>query len=75
MTTLKYFKPSADGFALKEVNIESTLNPERSMNFDNQLASVLSDRTMSLDEKYNSIRSSIANIGTPSVDTDNRFTI
>jgi len=75
MTTLKYFKPSADGFALKEVSIESTLNPERSMNLDNKLAEVLSDRTMSLDDKYNEVRSTIANLVVPAIDTINGFTI
>jgi hypothetical protein len=71
---LKYFKPGADGYTAKSMSFEPKLNAERSTANDDALASIVLDRTMSLNEKYNSIRENIANIN-PTLSADNKFTI
>jgi hypothetical protein len=77
MTTLnlKFFAPSADGYTEKSMSFEPQVNSERNMSRDDELATILSNRTMSLNEKYDSIREHIANIGKPVLDNENRFTI
>jgi hypothetical protein len=71
---LTYFKPGADGYTAKSMSFEPKLNAERSTANDDALASIVLDRTMSLNEKYNSIRENIANIN-PTLSADNKFTI
>lgn len=77
MTTLnlKFFTPGADGYTAKSMSFEPVLNAERNTANDDKLAAVLADRTMSLDEKYSTIRADIANILSPAIDNNNKFTI
>lgn len=77
MTTLnlKYFKPSAEGYTEKSMSINPELSAERNIANDDALASILASRTMSLNEKYDSIRVNIAELNAPGIDNNNRFTI
>lgn len=77
MTTLnlKFFAPGADGYTEKSMSFEPKVNSERNMSFDDELATILGNRSMSLNEKYDSIRGNIAKLANPALDTNNKFTI